>query len=140
MTAAIRPDDLVLEPSAGTGLLAIWAEQTWDPILRSRVGKSAEGELAGARLVLNELAEARAGLLVRLFPACVVTRHDAEAIHDRLDAAVRPSVVLMNPPFSARQNVEGRSAEVAMRHVASALARPRAGRAACGRHRGEPVA
>ena len=103
--AAIRPDDLVLEPSAGTGLLAIWVE------------------LAGARPVLNELAEARAGLLVRLFPACVVTRHNAEAIHDRLDAAVRPSVVLMNPPFSARQNVEGRSAEVAMRHVASALAR-----------------
>lgn len=103
--AAIRPDDLVLEPSAGTGLLAIWVE------------------LAGARLVLNELAEARARLLVRLFPAYVVTRHDAEAIHDRLDAAVRPSVVLMNPPFSARQNVEGRSAEVAMRHVASALAR-----------------
>ena len=103
--AAIRPDDLVLEPSAGTGLLAIWAE------------------LAGARVVLNELAEARASLLARLFPACAVTQHDAEAIHDRLDAAVRPSVVLMNPPFSARQNVEGRSAEVAMRHVVSALAR-----------------
>ncbi len=103
--AAIRPGDLVLEPSAGTGLLAIWAE------------------LAGAELALNELAEARAGLLARLFPACAVTRHDAEAIHDRLDAALRPSVVLMNPPFSARQHVEGRSAEVALRHVASALAR-----------------
>ena len=103
--AAIRPDDLVLEPSAGMGLLAIWAE------------------LAGARLALNEIAATRAGLLARLFPACAVTRHDAEAIHDRLDAAVRPSVVLINPPFSARQHVEGRSAEVAMRHVASALAR-----------------
>jgi len=123
VAAAIRPGDLVLEPSAGTGLLAIWAEQTWDPTLRSRVGKSAEGELAGAELALNELAEARAGLLARLFPACAVTRHDAEAIHDRLDAAVRPSVALMNPPFSARQHVEGRSAEVALRHVASALAR-----------------
>ncbi len=105
VAAAIRPGDLVLEPSAGTGLLAIWAE------------------LAGAELALNELAEARAGLLARLFPACAVTRHDAEAIHDRLDAAVRPSVALMNPPFSARQHVEGRSAEVALRHVASALAR-----------------
>jgi len=105
VAAAIRPGDLVLEPSAGTGLLAIWAE------------------LAGAELALNELAEARAGLLARLFPACAVTRHDAEAIHDRLDAALRPSVALMNPPFSARQHVEGRSAEVALRHVASALAR-----------------
>jgi len=105
VAAAIRPGDLVLEPSAGTGLLAIWAE------------------LAGAELALNELAEARAGLLARLFPACAVTRHDAEAIHDRLDGAVRPSVVLMNPPFSARPHVEGRSAEVALRHVASALSR-----------------
>ena len=105
VAAAIRPEDLVLEPSAGTGLLAIWAE------------------LAGARLALNELAEARAGLLARLFPACAVTRHDAEAIHDRLDASVRPNVVLMNPPFSVRPDVKGRSAEVAMRHVASALAR-----------------
>ena len=37
--AAITPADLVLEPSAGTGLLAVFAE------------------LAGARLALNELAD-----------------------------------------------------------------------------------
>jgi hypothetical protein len=48
--AAIVPSDRVLEPSAGTGLLAIFAE------------------LAGASLVLNELAERRAGLLEHLFP------------------------------------------------------------------------
>ncbi len=105
VAAEIRSDDLVLEPSAGTGLLAIWAE------------------LAGAKLALNEVAATRAALLARLFPACAVTRHDAEAIRDRLDAAVRPSVVLMNPPFSARQHVGGRSAEVAIRHVGSALSR-----------------
>ena len=48
--AAITPADLVLEPSAGTGLLAILAE------------------LAGGALMLNELADTRAGLLARLFP------------------------------------------------------------------------
>ena len=103
--AALTPSDVVLEPSAGTGLLAIFAE------------------LAKARLALNEIAETRAGLLGRLFRDVAVTRHNAEQIHDRLDAALRPSVVLMNPPFSASPKVEGRFAEAAMRHISSALAR-----------------
>ena len=103
--AAITPADLVLEPSAGTGLLAIFAE------------------LAGASLALNELGETRADLLHRLFPAGPVSRHDAAAIDDHLDAALRPSVVLMNPPFSVGAHVEGRMADATYRHVASALAR-----------------
>src|SRR3954452_15000054 len=90
---------------AGTGLLAIFAE------------------LAGACLALNELAPTRASLLERLFAPAPVTRHDAEQIHDYLPAGVRPSVVLMNPPFSASPNIEGRVAGAALKHVASALAR-----------------
>ena len=103
--AALTPADLVLEPSAGTGLLAIFAE------------------LAKARLALNEIADTRAGLLGRLFRDVAVARHNAEQIDDHLDAVLRPSVVLMNPPFSASPKVEGRFAEAAMRHIASALAR-----------------
>ncbi len=103
--AALTPSDVVLEPSAGTGLLAIFAE------------------LAKARCALNEIAETRAGLLGRLFREVAVTRHNAEQIHDRLDPAIRPSVVLMNPPFSASPHVEGRFAEAAIRHIGSALAR-----------------
>ncbi len=104
--AALTPADVVLEPSAGTGLLAIFAE------------------LAKARLALNEIAETRAGLLARLFrDAAAVTRHNAEQVHDRLDPSIRPSVVLMNPPFSASPHVEGRFAEAAIRHIGSALAR-----------------
>src|SRR6202040_3342783 len=103
--AALTSADLVLEPSAGTGLLAIFAE------------------LAKARLALNEIAEARAGLVGRLFRDGAVSRHNAEQIHDHLDPAIRPSVVLMNPPFSASPNVEGRFAEATVRHVGSALAR-----------------
>jgi predicted RNA methylase len=105
VAAAIAPSDLVLEPSAGTGLLAIFAE------------------LAGGALHLNELSDARAALLERLFPHLSVTRHDAAQIHDRLDASLRPSVVLMNPPFSVAAHVEGRVADAAIRHVSSALAR-----------------
>ncbi|MBI1206827.1 MAG: methylase [Azospirillum sp.] len=103
--AAIAATDLVLEPSAGTGLLAIFAEG------------------AGARLALNELAAARAGLLAQLFAGVPLTRHDAAAIHDHLDIEVRPTVVLMNPPFSAMAGVEGRTADAALRHIGSALAR-----------------
>jgi len=103
--AAITPADRVLEPSAGTGLLAILAE------------------IAGGALVLNELAETRATLLSSLFPAVTVTRFDAAQIDDHLDTAVVPSVVLMNPPFSAMANVAGRMADTAYRHIASALAR-----------------
>ncbi|SMH29767.1 strawberry notch family protein [Mesorhizobium australicum] len=103
--AAITPVDRVLEPSAGTGLLAILAE------------------IAGGTLLLNELAETRAGLLSSLFPAVPVTRFDAAQIDDHLDAGAVPSVVLMNPPFSVMANVEGRVADAVVRHVASALAR-----------------
>ena len=53
----------------------------------------------------------------------VVTRHDAAHIHDLLDDAVRPSVMLMNPPFSVAAHVDGRVADAALRHVSSALAR-----------------
>ncbi|MCU0731778.1 MAG: strawberry notch family protein, partial [Hyphomonas sp.] len=103
--AAIEPDDVVLEPSAGTGLLAILAE------------------ISGGRLILNELADTRADLLSSLFPALSVSRFDAAQIHDHLDACVVPSVILMNPPLSAMANVAGKVQDAAFRHIASALAR-----------------
>jgi hypothetical protein len=103
--AHTTPRDLVLEPSAGTGLLAILAE------------------IAGGSLALNELADTRADLLRLLFPGCPVTRFDAAQIDDHLDAGVRPSVILMNPPFSAMANVDGRTTEATARHLRSALAR-----------------
>jgi predicted RNA methylase len=103
--AGIVPDDVVLEPSAGTGLLAVFAE------------------LTSGSLILNELAEVRARLLSQLFRDVAVTRHDAAHIHDHLDEAMRPSVVLMNPPFSVVAHVDGAVADAALRHVSSALAR-----------------
>ena len=103
--AQITPRDLVLEPSAGTGLLAILAE------------------ISGGSLVLNELAETRADLLRLLFPRRPVTTFDAAQIDDHLDAGLRPSVILMNPPFSAVANVDGRTTEATARHLRSALAR-----------------
>ncbi|MCP3430017.1 methyltransferase, partial [Opacimonas viscosa] len=44
-------------------------------------------------------------------------------IDDHLDVSSSPSVILMNPPFSAQANVDGRSTEATARHLRSALAR-----------------
>jgi predicted RNA methylase len=71
---------------------------------------------------LNELAQTR-GTARAPVSRVTVTRHDAAHIHDHLDVAVRPTVVLMNPPFSVAAHVDGRVADAAMRHLASALAR-----------------
>jgi len=80
--AKVSARDHVLEPSAGTGLLAILVE------------------IAGGSLTLNELAETRAYLLRWLFPGRPVTCFDAAHIDDHLEVGTRPSVILMNPPFS----------------------------------------
>ena len=108
LAARIAPTDLVLEPSAGTGLLAIFAQR------------------ADASLVLNEIDPNRADLLAAAFPGVIVTRHDAELIHDLLAPAVRPTTVLINPPFSRSI---GRHADplAAFRHLRTALMRLEAG-------------
>ncbi len=104
--ASIRPGDTVLEPSAGTGMLAVMAQ--------CALGNSAIGNLH-----FNEYARTRARLLTRLFPEAVVTAFDAEAIADRL-RDVRPTVVLMNPPFSITPGVDRIRRDADLRHVRSA--------------------
>ena len=105
--AAVRPGDTVLEPSAGTGMLAVMAE-------------CALGDCADGRLHLNEIAGVRAGLLGHLFPGARVTRHNAENAADHLPD-VRPTAVLMNPPFSATPGVERIRHDADLRHLRSAF-------------------
>ena len=105
--AMIRPGDVVLEPSAGTGMLAVMAQ--------CALGSGAAGDLH-----LNEIAATRAGLLSGLFPGCRVTRHNAETIRDRLPE-LRPTVVLMNPPFSASPGVDAIRHDADLRHIRSAF-------------------
>ena len=105
LAAGITSSDTVLEPSAGTGLLAIFAE------------------CESASLILNELSETRAALLSELFAGTAVTRFDAAHIHDYLDLTISPTVVLMNPPFSVAAHVDGKVHDAALRHMSSALAR-----------------
>jgi predicted RNA methylase len=98
---ALVADELVLEPSAGTGMLAVWAAK------------------AGLRLALNEISPLRRDCLTALFPAARVTGHDAELIDELLDPAISPSVVLMNPPYS--HGIErGHDNRTGSRHLRSA--------------------
>ena len=110
--AAIRPGDIVLEPSAGTGMLAVMAE--------CALGKRTDGARSGNPLHLNEIAAVRAGLLAGLFAHAPVTRHNAEAIGDYLPG-LRPTVVLMNPPFSASPGVQRIRHDADLRHLRSAF-------------------
>jgi hypothetical protein len=94
-------DELVLEPSAGTGMLAVWAAK------------------AGSRLALNEISPLRRDCLNAMFPAARVAGHDAELIDELLDPAITPSVVLMNPPYS--HGIErGHDSRTGLRHLRSA--------------------
>src|SRR3546814_78427 len=104
--ATLFPCPTLFRSSAGTGMLAVYPT------------------LVGAELMLNELAEVRADLLSRLFPEIAVSCHDAASINDRLPAAIRPTVVLMNPPFSEVAPVDRRMQHPALRHLASPSPRP----------------
>jgi hypothetical protein len=78
----LRADDIVLEPSAGTGSLAIWPQ------------------VVGVRVVCNEINDRRRALLATEL-GLETHAVDAELLNDVLPTEIRPTVVLMNPPFSA---------------------------------------
>jgi predicted RNA methylase len=105
LAGQITSNDLVLEPSAGTGILAQFAK------------------LKGASLMLNELAEDRAKIIRRLFPGVPLFSVNAEQINDYLAGKTQPSVVLMNPPFSSSPKINSRNPDATPRHINSALQR-----------------
>ena len=103
--ANINDSDVVLEPSAGIGGLAVFPK-AW-----------------GADVVVNELSERRLAFLKNMgFDR--VFNENAEQINNVLPDDVKPSIVLMNPPFSS---TAGRTAtnktSNAIRHVEQALQR-----------------
>ena len=87
--------------------------------MRPRQARS-NGARSGNPLHLNEIAAVRAGLLAGLFAHAPVTRHNAESIADYLPD-LRPTVVLMNPPFSASPGVQRIRHEADLRHLRSAF-------------------
>ena len=102
----LRPEagKLALEPSAGTGGLAVWLRKI------------------GCQTEVNEIS-ARRKLLLELqnFDPYSV---NAEFLDDLLPAQIKPDFVLMNPPFSAGGGrTGGRDSNFGFRHVEAALLR-----------------
>lgn len=96
--------DVVVEPSAGTGSLAVFARG------------------AGANVHANEISERRREALKRL--GFTVTGADAEFLNSTLPVSIKPTAVLMNPPFSSTGD-RGltNSSKYGARHVEEALLR-----------------
>ena len=105
VAAQITPDDLVLEPSAGTGLLAAFTQ------------------IGGAQLLLNEICPKRRDILSEVFPKTPLFGYNAEQIDNYLDLKFHPTVVVMNPPFSASPGIVKRNQFATLKHLRSALAR-----------------
>ncbi|WP_066526138.1 strawberry notch-like NTP hydrolase domain-containing protein [Erythrobacter sp. CCH5-A1] len=107
MLADAQPGDVVLEPSAGNGLLVCQLPRV-------------------AELQINELNETRRGRLADIFPGTTITGHDGAAIASTLADKNPPSLILMNPPFS-RSLGRGTDHLAAVRHLAAAITHLRAG-------------
>ncbi|HEY9091776.1 hypothetical protein [Parasphingorhabdus sp.] len=104
VAAGVSSQDSVLEPSAGTGVLALWPY------------------LTGAKLILNEIDDLRKACLVALYPDALLTSHDGELIDELLAPRCNPNLVHMNPPF-ARSVERGSDGRTALRHLRSAWRR-----------------
>src|SRR5437667_6875224 len=100
-----KPTDIVLEPSAGTGSLAIWPRACGPKVI-------------GNETTLRRFALLRCFLNFDPFPL------DAEFVDALLPVEIQPTAVLMNPPFSSTSGrVKSTNPIYGARHVASALRR-----------------
>jgi protein strawberry notch len=105
----LQPGDVVLEPSAGTGSLAIWAR------------------LANVEVVCNEINPRRRFLLQDILGFNTFGL-DAEMIDDVLPCEITPTVVLINPPFTGTGGrVVMHRNKYGLLHIDSALRRLRDG-------------
>jgi len=103
-----QPGEAVLEPSCGTGSLAVWAEA------------------AGASVITNEI-DPRRRLLANAL-GFEPYGFDGDFVDDLLPDHLIPDVVLANPPFSSSGGrVRRNSIEYGFHHIDSALRRLRKG-------------
>ena len=103
--ANVKPTDVVLEPSAGIGGLALWPK-AWD-----------------ATVYANELSTRRLEFLSQLGLDGTFNLN-AEQIDNLLPDSIQPTVVIMNPPFSATAGRTNTNKTAnAKRHIEQALER-----------------
>lgn len=104
--ANIDSNDVFLEPSAGIGGLAVFAKKN------------------GAKVFVNEYSKRRLDVL-RNMPFDGFFNENAEQLNNILPTDIKPSVIVMNPPFSATAGRMGdkNSTKYAKAHIEQALKR-----------------
>ncbi len=103
-----KTGERVLEPSAGTGNLAVWSSGF------------------GLTTYTNEIDSRRRELLTKV--GFMPTSFNAEFINDFLPSEIEPDCILMNPPFSSNGGrTANNSSKFGFRHVESALERLKKG-------------
>lgn len=102
--ANITSNDVVLEPSAGIGGLALF------------------GKAAGAEVIVNELDPRRLELIKQM-PFDKFFMEDGEQINNILPKSIKPTVVVMNPPFSTSATRGVTDTKNSFNHVEQALKR-----------------
>ncbi|MBQ7099981.1 MAG: strawberry notch family protein, partial [Oscillospiraceae bacterium] len=101
----VQPGEMVLEPSAGIGGIASFAK-SW-----------------GAEVAVNELSERRLGIL-KSMGFDHVFNENAEQLDNVLPDNIKPTLVLMNPPFSSTAGrTKHNKTSNAERHIDQALQR-----------------
>ena len=127
--ADIRAHDRVLEPSAGTGVLAMLAAAHLDPQRYGRLRIDEIDQKRCGHLRVNEIDPQRAMLLRKLFGDRAVGENDAETLREKYED-LQPSVIVMNPPFTTRRSdgTMRRNADLAHLAAACRLAAPNRGR------------
>src|SRR5258705_1239381 len=100
-----QSNDIVLEPSAGTGSLALWSRSI------------------GAQFICTEITPRR-NVLLKQELGFETYQLDADILDDLFPAGIQPTAILMNPPFRATGGrVAKHSAHYGARHIESALRR-----------------
>ena len=100
--ANIRANDIMIEPSAGIGGIAVFAKKD------------------GAKVYVNELDKRRLEIIKNL-PFDGFFNEDAEQINNIYGGKIEPTVIVMNPPFSssAERNMYG--GKIGAKHIEEAL-------------------
>lgn len=100
--ANINSNDVMLEPSAGIGGIAVFAKRD------------------GATVYVNELDPRRLDIVKEL-PFDGFYNENAEQINNILGGEIQPSVIVMNPPFSSSSERNIKGTKIGAKHIEQAL-------------------
>ncbi|NLB81755.1 MAG: hypothetical protein GX800_09160, partial [Clostridiaceae bacterium] len=100
--ANVNSSDVMLEPSAGIGGIAVFAKKD------------------GATVYVNELDPRRLEILKNM-PFDGFYNEDAEQINNILGGTIEPTVIVMNPPFSSSSERNIQNTKIGAKHIEEAL-------------------